>query len=323
MVKAQSKVNPPRCGGDGVQTAVPSATSVSCRAMSRLAACGPDRPNRCPVLSPPPTHLPARLATRPSIVSATMSTGRNTSREIRPGGGAFASTRWTLVLAAGASDSDAARPALEALCHSYWLPLYAFARRLGKSPEDARDLTQGFFERLLEKRWISTADPERGRFRTFLLTAFRRYVAGEDRYAHAARRGGSIEIVPIDREAEARLGGDLADWRTPELAYDEAWAAALLESALARLHDEFALHGRGAIFDALREFLTGDPPADGMAAVTTRLGMTEGAARMNLTRLRQRYRQILRSEIAQTVATPQDIDEELRHLYRVLTHESR
>jgi RNA polymerase sigma-70 factor (ECF subfamily) len=244
---------------------------------------------------------------------------RNRSEVATQDAGAFVTTRWSLVLAAGNSASEAARPALETLCRTYWLPLYAFARRLGKSPEDASDLTQGFFARLLEKRWIATADPDRGRFRTFLLTAFRRYISGEDRSDGADKRGGTVEFLSIDPTAEARLGVDPADWRTPELAYEEAWAGALLETVLARLRDEFAAHGRQAVFDALQGFLLGDPPAEGMAAVVSQLGMTEGAARMNLTRLRQRYRQILRGEIAQTVASPQEIEDELRHLIQLLT----
>jgi DNA-directed RNA polymerase specialized sigma24 family protein len=245
---------------------------------------------------------------------------RNRSEVATQDGGAFVTTRWSLVLAAGNSASEAAQPALETLCRTYWLPLYAFGRRLGKSPEDASDLTQGFFARLLEKRWIATADPDRGRFRTFLLTAFRRYISGEDRSAGTEKRGGgTVEFLSIDPTAEARLAVDPADWRTPELAFEEAWAAALLETVLARLREEFGAHERQAVFDALQGFLLGDPPAAGMAAVISQLGMTEGAARMNLTRLRQRYRQILRSEIAQTVASPQEIEDELRHLIQVLT----
>ena len=236
----------------------------------------------------------------------------------------FTATHWSVVLAAGDSASATARPALEALCRTYWPPLYAFARRAGQSPDDARDLTQGFFARLVEKNWVAEADPDRGRFRTFLLTAFKRHIADAEDRAHAQKRGGQCQFVPLDPSTEeSRLFLDPADRRTPETAYEERWAAALLDAVLARLREEFILQGRETLFDGLKSFLVGDPPGEGIASLAAHLGMNEGAARMSLTRMRQRYRQILRSEIAQTVADPRDIEDELRHLYRVLTGEAR
>jgi RNA polymerase sigma-70 factor (ECF subfamily) len=232
----------------------------------------------------------------------------------------FTATHWSVVLAAGNSASATAGPALEALCRTYWPCLYAFARRLGQSPDDARDLTQGFFGRLIEKNWLVHADRDRGRFRTFLLTAFKRHIADERDRARAQKRGGTCQFVPLDlRSEESRLFLGPADLRTPEAAYEERWAAALLDSVLARLREEFVLQGRVTLFDGLKSFLVGDPPSEGIASLTAQLGMSEGAARMNLTRMRQRYRQILRSEIGQTVADPLEIEDELRHLRRVLT----
>jgi RNA polymerase sigma-70 factor (ECF subfamily) len=233
----------------------------------------------------------------------------------------FTANHWSVVLAAGNSASPAAVPALEALFRTYWPPLYAFARRLG---HDARDLTQGFFARFMEKNWVTDADPDRGRFRTFLLTAFKRHIADAQDQAYAQKRGGHFQFVPLDfTNEESRIFMEPADRRTPETAYEERWAAALLDGVLARLREEIVLQGRQVLFDRLKSFLIGDPAGKGIAACAADLGMSEGAARMNLTRMRQRYRQILRSEIAQTVTGPQDVEDELRHLRHVLTREAR
>jgi len=225
-----------------------------------------------------------------------------------------------VVLAAGDSGAATAGPALEALCRTYWPCLYAFARRLGHSPENASDLTQGFFARLIEKKWIADSDRDRGRFRTFLLTAFKRHMADTNDRMHAQKRGGGLQFLTLDATNEERgLVQEPADARTPETIYHERWARALLDIVLARLREEFMLQGRERLFDGLKDFLVGDHSGEGVAAVGNQLGMTEGAARMTLTRMRQRYRQLLRSEIAQTVADPQDVEDELRHLFRVLT----
>jgi RNA polymerase sigma-70 factor (ECF subfamily) len=243
---------------------------------------------------------------------------------ISTAGARFTATHWSVVLAAGDSASVTATPALEALCRTYWPCLYAFARRLGQSPDDARDLTQGFFVRLLGKNWVSDADPDRGRFRTFLLTAFKRHIADTNDRAHAQKRGGSFRFLPLDPATEeGRLFPDPGDHRTPETIYEERWAAALLDAVVTRLREEFTLQGRQGLFDGLKDFLIDDGQLESLVRVAARLGMTEGAARMSLTRMRQRYRQILRSEIAQTVAEPQDIEEELRYLYTVLTGQMR
>jgi RNA polymerase sigma factor (sigma-70 family) len=233
--------------------------------------------------------------------------------------GSFPSTHWSVVLAAGGCSTAAGDVALENLCRAYWPTVYAFARRSGQSPEDARDLTQGFFARLIEKHWLADADREKGRFRTFLLTAFKRYRGHEVEHDHAQKRGGNHSFSSLDAETEeSELIFEPADHRTPEIVYEERWATALLQRVLSRLREEFILQGRETLFDGLEGFLLGDPPTQGVTPIAARLGMTEGAARMIITRMRKRYRQLLRSEIAQTVVEPQDIEDELLHLYRVL-----
>lgn len=237
-------------------------------------------------------------------------------------GAAFNTTHWSVVLAAG-KDGGAARaasPELETLCRAYWPPLYAFARRSGQSVENARDLTQGFFAKLIEKNWVADVDRARGRFRTFLLTAYKRHLSDEFDRMQAQKRGGGIEFVSIDASIEeTRICLDPANHRTPELAFEERWALALLERVLTRLREEFVLQGREWLFDAFKEFLVGDPAGLDLCGTARNLGLNEGAARMILTRLRQRYRKILRSEVAQTVARPAEIEDELRYLYRILS----
>lgn len=232
----------------------------------------------------------------------------------------FSATHWSVVLSANCSDSSIANPALQRLCTTYWPPLYSFARRLGKSPEDASDLTQGFFARLLEKNWISDADAARGRFRAFLLTAFKRYISDNRDRDRSLKRGGGSIVFSIDASTEeSRPALNLTTYETPESAFEYRWATTLLDQTLKRLRDEFVLHGREKIFEGLKDFLVEEPPSGGMKARLGELGLTEAAARMNLTRMRQRYRQILRSEILQTVEAPNEVEEELQHLYRILT----
>ena len=234
--------------------------------------------------------------------------------------GIFATTHWSMVLAAGGDSSPAAREALERLCVAYWPPLYAFARRAGHGPEDARDLTQGFFERLIERRDLAASDPERGRFRSFLLAMFKHFLAHERERARALRRGGGCELVPLDTQAEeSGFGHASVDWHTPERAFEERWASVLLRTALDRLREEFTLAKRPALFDHFKAFLVGDLPEGGYAAVASRCGMTEGAAKMTVTRMRDRFRHLVRSEIAQTVATTAEIEDELRYLRTVLS----
>jgi RNA polymerase sigma-70 factor (ECF subfamily) len=230
----------------------------------------------------------------------------------------FATTHWSMVVSAGGSRSPEASEALATLCESYWFPLYAFVRRAGHSAEDARDLTQEFFVRLLDKRFLAAADREKGRFRTFLLTAVKRFLANEYDRARALKRGGGQRILSLEGpEPEARYRREPADTLTPERVFERQWALTLLEQVLARLQAEMTADGKAALFDALKAHLTGDG-ATGYATTAGRLGTTEGAVKVAAYRLRQRYRELLREEIAQTVAGPDEIEEEIRYLFACL-----
>jgi RNA polymerase sigma-70 factor (ECF subfamily) len=232
----------------------------------------------------------------------------------------FASTRWSLVAAAGQGAAPEAQEALAVLCRVYWYPLYAYARRRLVNVEDAQDATQAFFARLLEKDYLQAADPERGKFRSFLLTAFKRFLAKERERDHALKRGGGRHIVPLDfQTGERRYHLEPADHATPETIFERRWALTLLEQALARLRHEFATAGKEKVFDGLKATLTGDGVAEPYAEIAGRLEMSEPAVKVAVHRLRRRYQELLREEIAQTVATAEEIDEELRNLFRAVS----
>lgn len=224
----------------------------------------------------------------------------------------FATTRWTLVLAAG----EGTDRALGELCTLYRTPLLAHARRRGLSPADAEDTVQGLFASLLRRASLGSATPERGRFRTWLLGAFEHHLADEQARARALKRGGHS---PRASDSEAALAVHPSPEPAPDAAYDRAWALALLETATRRLRDEHAHSGRAAWFDTLAPALAGRTADAPHADLAAHLGLTEPALRVALHRLRQRYRQILRDEVAQTVASPEDIDAELRHLLNALS----
>jgi RNA polymerase sigma factor (sigma-70 family) len=231
----------------------------------------------------------------------------------------FVTTRWSVVLTAGHSDSPPARDALEKLCQTYWYPLYAYVRRNGRSPEDAQDLTQEFFARLLEGHWVERADREKGRFRSFLLTVMNRFLADEWDKARAQKRGGGTVPVPLQLDtAETRYGLDPADKTTPDEIYERRWALALLDEVLRRLSAEYKEQGRAELFAALNPCLIGERSSHPYAELAAKLGTTEGTVKSAVHRLRQRYREMLREEIAHTVAGPGEVDEELRHLFAVL-----
>jgi RNA polymerase sigma-70 factor (ECF subfamily) len=224
-----------------------------------------------------------------------------------------------VVVAAGRSDTPRARAALEKLCQMYWFPLYAYVRRRGHSPEDAQDLTQEFFARLLERNWVGSADQAKGRFRTFLLSAMQRFLADEWDKARAQKRGGGVPLVPLQFDtAETRYGLDPADKVTPERSFELRWALTLLEEVLNRLQGEYEQEGKADLFATLHPCLVGERTAQPYAKLAAQMGASENTVKSLVHRLRQRYRQLLRDEIAHTVAGPEEVDEELRHLFAVL-----
>lgn len=232
----------------------------------------------------------------------------------------FPTTHWTTVLVAGGGANPAAQVALESLCRTYWYPLYAYVRRSGRDAEEARDLTQEFFARFLERNSVSIADPARGRFRTFLLTAMKHLLANEWKKESRLKRGGSRTFLSLDAaDAEGRLAAEPTDTITPEVMYERRWAATLLERVLRLLGEECAAAGRAAQFEQLKASLWGENQTTTQAEIAARLGMTESAFKVAAHRMRVRYRELLRTEIAHTVASAAEIDEELRHLIAVMS----
>jgi len=231
----------------------------------------------------------------------------------------FVTTHWSVVLTAGLSDSTRAQAALANLCQAYWYPLYAYVRRRGYGPHDAQDLTQEFFARLLQQNWLAQADRERGRFRTFLLSALNHFLTNEWHKAQAQKRGGGVQTVPLQLDtAETRYGQEPADRLAPDQVYERRWAIALLDQVLDRLRAEHVVGHKTALFETLKPCLIGDRPAQPYATLAAQLGLSEGAVKVAVHRLRQRYRQLLREEIAHTVATSGEVEEEMRYLLAVL-----
>jgi RNA polymerase sigma factor (sigma-70 family) len=235
--------------------------------------------------------------------------------------GRFVTTRWTLVAAAAADSSDPQRQeALGDLCQAYWPPLYAFLRRRGHSPEDAQDLTQGFFARVLERRDFSAADPTRGRFRSFLLSALQHYAINEHERASTVKRGGRVQRLSLDfEEVERTYVFEARHDDSPDRVFNRKWAAISLDRALGRLRDECHTLGKGALADALLPYLTDTGQLPAYRTVAEQLGLTEGATKVAVHRLRQRFGAILRLEIAETVLAPADVDDEVRELIRALS----
>jgi RNA polymerase sigma-70 factor (ECF subfamily) len=228
----------------------------------------------------------------------------------------FATTQWTIVLEAQGSDSPQAQAALERLCSTYWFPLYAFVRRQGRSPHDAQDLTQEFFARLLEKDYLKSAAREKGKFRTFLLVALKRFLANDWDRQHAEKRGGFVPVVSIDQKlAESRFESEPSHNQQPDVLFDRQWAMTLLEHTMKRLHEEYVTSGRTKLFEYLRGALARDESALPYAQVASQLNLSEAAVKMAVQRLRARYREILRAEIADTVSSPDEVEEEIRHLF--------
>jgi RNA polymerase sigma factor (sigma-70 family) len=233
--------------------------------------------------------------------------------------GLFTTTHWSVVLAAGRSDATEAGEALEALCRTYWYPLYVYVRRRGYGPHDAQDLTQAFFARFLEKGSLNLADPARGRFRSFLLRSLQNSLADDWKRAHRAKRGGGAVEIPLDGvAAEARYAAELTNPMTPERAYEQRWALTLLERVLERMREDYARVGKARLFETLQDFLWGPDGSASYATLARDLAMTEGALRVAVHRLRQHYRERLRAEVAHTVSDPGEVDAELRHLIGVI-----
>jgi RNA polymerase sigma factor (sigma-70 family) len=249
-----------------------------------------------------------------TATSSTTPTGSDAPRQP-----VFATTHWSLVLSAGDQPSPQAVDALEKLCRAYWLPIYAFVRRQGRSPHDAQDLTQEFFARLLEKKSLAVADPARGRFRSFLLASLKHFLANEWDKARAQKRGGGQILIPIDAaDAETKHGLDPADPATAEKIYERRWALALLDQVLRRLREEYVRDGREKLFEQLKPTLTEASRTVPYAEIAARLGTSEGAVKVAVHRLRQRYRELLRTEIADTVAGPDEVEDEIRNLFAAL-----
>jgi RNA polymerase sigma factor (sigma-70 family) len=235
----------------------------------------------------------------------------------------FATTHWSVVLAAGQGDTSAAQVALEKLCRTYWPPLYAYVRRRQFSPEDAQDLTQEFFARFLAGNYLQKIQRSGGKFRSYLLRACQHFLANEWDKAHAAKRGGDQVTFSLDdQNPESRY--QLVDNpdRTPEEVYDQSWAWALLEQVRTRMRDEYAADGKRERFEHLEQFLPGEASLMNYAEVAPQLGLSEEAVRSEVCRLRKRYRDLVRLEIAQTVGTPAEVEEEVRYLIAVLSHSS-
>ena len=243
----------------------------------------------------------------------------HTERPEQPGTSraqAFVTTHWSVVLSAQEKNSSRAAQALETLCRTYWYPLYAYARRRGHSPPDAEDLTQEFFARLLQKDYLKSVAQEKGKFRTFLLVALQRFLANEWDRQHAQKRGGFQPIVSIDKEmAESRFAAEPVHHLQPDVLFDRQWAVTLLQATMAQLHEEYVASGRAKLFELLRGCLAKDESALPYAEIAARLNLTEAAVKMAVQRVRARYREILRAEIAGTVGSPEEIDEEIRHLF--------
>lgn len=250
----------------------------------------------------------------------TTSTTAATAKTVAPGHW-FTTTHWSVVAGAAEPGSPDAALALEQLCTAYRPPLLTYVRRAGYGPEDAEDLVQGFFTWLIERNPLRAADPLKGRFRSFLLGTLKHFLADERKHRHALKRGGGHAPVSLDAPASgAAPGGEPAVASTAESDYDRQWALTLLGHSVAALRDEYAARGKGELFEALRGFQLAGTPGDSYAALAARLGLTEAALKSAIHRLRERHAELLRAEVARTVAGPAEVDGELRHLITLLSH---
>jgi len=232
----------------------------------------------------------------------------------------FATTHWSVVLAAGGEATPNSANALEQLCGAYWYPLFAYLRRRGYEAHDAQDLTQSFFVHLLEGNRLGTVSPIKGKFRSFLLSALKNFLANEFDKTQALKRGVQFSFVPLDTETgEARFRLEPAHDLTPDRAFEQSWALALLDTVMKRLRAEHGDPEKARVFDALQIYLSGDKGVLPYAEMALRLNLTEGAIKMAVLRLRRRFGELLRAEISQTVTRPEEVDEEIRCLFAAVT----
>lgn len=232
----------------------------------------------------------------------------------------FRTTHWSVVLQAGKSETAESSEALDRLCRTYWPAIYGFVRRQGHGPDDAKDLVQGFFSGLLARQGLEKVDPAKGRFRSFLLASVAHYLANERERALAQKRGGGVEALPLDAQGEeVRYLIEPGHQLTPERIYEQRWAHAVLERVLTRLEAEFTAAGHAKRFESLKSFLSEDAVGTSYAEAAAGLGMSVSAVTSIIHRMRLRYRELFRDEIAQTVVDPAEVDDEIRHLIEVLT----
>ena len=232
----------------------------------------------------------------------------------------FVTTRWSMVLNAKNKAAPGSKEALESLCQTYWYPIYEFVRGTGRLPPEAQDLTQDFFVRLLTKDFLRVVTPEKGRFRTFLRMALTRFLANEWDRERAQKRGGGATHISFDTAlAEERLGREQCRGLAPDRMYDRSWALTLLDEALTRLEQEFSAEGKSGLWRQLQPHLTADRGAFNYAEIAAALGLTEGAARVALHRFRKRFREIFQLTIADTVATPEEVEGEMRLVLEILS----
>lgn len=237
-----------------------------------------------------------------------------------PGPREFRTTHWSVVLAAGDAASPQSAEALEKLCRAYWFPLYAYVRRSGHGPEDAQDLTQAFFEHFLENNALSRADRQRGRFRTFLLTSLQNFLTHEWQRACAQKRGGGRALLAWDElSPETRYQSEAGTELTPDKVFDQRWALTLFQQSLTRLREEFAAAGKSEHFEQLKDYLSAEAGEGGYARIAERLGISRSTVAVAVHRLRQRYGQLVRDEIAHTVDSPAEVEEELRYLIKLMS----
>ena len=267
----------------------------------------------------PPDHSESSLQGE-SVQSADFHelTANGSARSTQKGAAQFTSTHWSVVVEAQ-GESPAAEEALEKLCRIYWRPIYSFVLRHGIGPEEAEDLTQGFFADLLEHRSLTAVRKEKGRFRSFLLGALKHFLADERRRAMAIKRGKGQRLIPLEElRGDERSDMEPTDPVTAEQIYERRWASTVLERVLGILKNEYVAAGNAALFNSLKQLLPDEPGAPSQADVAGQLGMTDNAVRQAFYRFRQRYQLLLREEIAHTVATPGDVEDELRHLIAVV-----